>query len=181
MLTLNLKHCCRLTELLTWGPSLSPGSPPVWPEVLPAPPGSPALTWSVSDAEWRDTTKQRIDSMQHFHFASTLDTFSHLCAYSYGWACSTVHIFTSHPDFSSGSLSCIYLLFEVADLLSQDFSVLQQVVEVAPGLLCADHHLHFIEKPRLITGIQCYCLVSWHYMDNNTGVIFVQERCTTST
>lgn len=59
--------------------------------------------------------------------------------------------FTAHPDFGSGSIPCLYLLFEVVDLLSQDLSVLQQIVEVAPGLLRAHHHLHFIEKPRLIT------------------------------
>lgn len=58
--------------------------------------------------------------------------------------------FTSYPDFGSRSLPCLHLLFEVVDLLGQDLSVLQQITEVAPGLLHADHNLHFIEKPRLI-------------------------------
>lgn len=52
--------------------------------------------------------------------------------------------FASHPDFGSRSIPSLHLLFEVVDLLSQHLSVLQQIVEVAPGLICADHHLHFI-------------------------------------
>lgn len=62
--------------------------------------------------------------------------------------------FTPHPDFGSGSVASLHLLFEVVDLLSQDLSVLQQITEVAPGLLHADHHLHFIEKPVLITRMK---------------------------
>lgn len=52
--------------------------------------------------------------------------------------------FASHPDFGSRSIPSLHLLFEVVDLLSQHLSVLQQIVEVTPGLICADHHLNFI-------------------------------------
>lgn len=58
---------------------------------------------------------------------------------------------SAHPDFGSRPLPSLQLLFEVVDLLSQNLPVLQKIIEMAPGLLRANHHLHLIEKPCLMT------------------------------
>lgn len=79
--------------------------------------------------------------------------------------------FRPHPDFGSRSLASFHLLFEVVDLLSQDLPVVQQITEVAPGLLCADHHLHFIEKPVLITQIKVKELRQQQSVFNPVGSI----------
>lgn len=132
--SVSMTSVLRSSLKVTWGPSPSPGSPPVWSEAFPAPRWSPARRWLVSDA----AQKKDWSCVSTFlaHWTSLTDF---------------IQEFTSHPDFGCWSVPCFHLLLEVVDLLSQHLPVVQQIVEVAPGLLSAHHHLHFVEKPRLIT------------------------------
>lgn len=55
----------------------------------------------------------------------------------------------SYPKLWRRVFSSIFLLFQLKELLCQDFPVLQQVCQVSSSFLCADKNLDFICKPAL--------------------------------
>lgn len=57
--------------------------------------------------------------------------------------------FPSYPELWRGVFSSLLLLFQLKELLCQDFPVLQQVCQVSSSLFSADKNLDFICKPAL--------------------------------
>lgn len=55
----------------------------------------------------------------------------------------------AYPEFRRWVLPRIPFFFELSQLLSQDLSVIEKVIQMASGFLSADHHLDFICKPIL--------------------------------